>query len=99
MQDRDSTLPVLRVFPDYMADPVWNEEGAMVDTGHLPISNGLRIDLRTWRQEWEDLLGVAVSRYSIVDETAHQEWQARGRGLTKRLQDQLAGRATVIYEP
>ncbi|WP_245963412.1 CNNM domain-containing protein [Terracoccus luteus] len=38
---------LLRVFPDHHADPVW-DDGRMVDLDHLPISAGLRDDLRSW---------------------------------------------------
>ncbi|MDN5777829.1 MAG: hypothetical protein L0H96_13050 [Humibacillus sp.] len=37
----------LRVFPDYAADPVWDETG-MVDLNRLPLSDALVTALRGW---------------------------------------------------
>lgn len=51
-----ATDKVLRVFPDYTADPVWGSEG-MVDLDQLSISDRLRRDLREWARDWEDQLG------------------------------------------
>ncbi len=57
---------VLRVFPDYTADPVWCSEG-MVDLDELSISDRLRRDLREWARDWEDQLGRdSASRSEIA---------------------------------
>ncbi len=87
---------LLRVFPDHHADPVW-DDGGMVDLDRLPISGGLRDDLRSWAREWEDLLGVYEHRYAVLDEAAHEAWRRHGRTLAVRLQAELGDRHRVEY--
>jgi hypothetical protein len=88
--------PLLRVFPDHHADPVW-DDGGMVDLDHLPISGGLRDDLRSWARQWEDLLGVRDQRYAVVDDAAHAAWRRRGRALALWLQAELGDGHRVEY--
>ena len=88
---------VLRVCPDYHADPVWSGWG-MVDLDGLAISSGLRAELRAWAREWEQLMGTAEARYEIVDEEAHRLWKVRGGRLAAALQSELGAAVVVRYE-
>lgn len=88
--------PTLRVFPDYSADPVWDDTG-MAELSRLPLSDRLRGELRQWAREWEELMGVRDSRYAIVDEPGHQAWEERGRRLAERLQSELGNSYEVEY--
>lgn len=87
---------VLRVFPDYSADPVWADDG-MVDLDSLPISEGLRTDLRAWAREWERLIGVRESRFRIVDKAAYAAWVRLGRVLAARLRTELGSGFEVRF--
>lgn len=87
-----------RVFPDYAADPVWNDRG-MVDLDTLPVTTGLRLALRAWREEWEQQLGARQGRYEVLEPDAHHRWQRRGRALAAQLQRELGTAADVRYEP
>ena len=87
---------LLRVFPDYCADPVWNDTG-MADLDALQVSGWLQDELREWAREWEDLMGVRELRYAIVDERAHRVWQRRGRKLAQQLQADLGDAYRVEY--
>ncbi|MEO6998690.1 MAG: hypothetical protein ABI112_11450 [Terracoccus sp.] len=84
----------LRVFPDYAADPVWNDT-RMVDLDSLPLSHALVTALRGWAREWEALVGVEVARYEIDDAVAHEAWQRQGRHLSRRLQSELGSTYSV----
>ena len=69
---------VLRVFPDYTADPVWCSEG-MVDLDELSISDRLRRDLREWARDWEDQLGRDFFARGVPEDLTHQrqvKWTA-----------------------
>ena len=87
---------LLRVFPDYCADPVWNDTG-MADLDALQVSRWLQDELREWAREWEDLMGVRELRYAIVDERAHRVWQRRGRKLAQQLQADLGDTYSLEY--
>jgi hypothetical protein len=97
MRSSGEHITLLRMFPDYSADPVWADLG-MVDLSQLPISERLRHQLRRWARDWEDLMGVREARYAIEDEGAHQAWQERGRHLAQRLQGELGPSFKVDYE-
>ena len=71
----------------------------MVDLGTLPLTAGLVTALRAWALEWEALVGWEVARYAIVDESAHEVWQQRGRQLAERLQRELGRGYVVAYVP
>jgi len=86
----------VRVFPDYTADPVWEDTG-MVDLDRLPVSARLVTALRGWAREWEALVGAEVSRYAIVDEAALEAWQQRGPRLAQWLQRELGSDYLVEY--
>ena len=88
----------LRVFPDYAADPVWDDTG-MVDLDSLRVSDALVTALRQWAREWEALMGVEVARYEIADAAAHDTWQRQGRQLSHRLQSELGATYSVEYAP
>lgn len=88
---------VLRVFPDYGADPVWTDSGE-ADLPGLPIPARLRDELREWARDWEDLMGFRTARYSIVDESAHERWRQRGLRLAQQLQHDLGSSYRVEYQ-
>lgn len=86
----------LQVFPDYGADPVWNET-RMVALESLVVSDALVTALRGWAREWEALMGVEVARYEIVDVVAHEAWQGKGRRLAERLQRELGSAYSIEH--
>ena len=96
MSSSAGSPPRLRVFPDYGADPVWDDMG-MAHLGELPLSDRLRAELRQWAAEWEELMGVRESRYAIVDEPGHTAWETQGRRLAERLQAELGNTYEVEY--
>lgn len=85
---------VLRVFPDYTADPVWGPDG-MVDLDTLDISDRLRHDLREWARDWEDQLG---RDFRIKEKDRYEAWRRRGRRLSEDLGRELAPDTDVRYE-
>lgn len=85
---------VLRVFPDYTADPVWDMHG-MVDLDTLLISDRLRRDLREWARDWEDQLGPD---FRIKERERYEAWRRRGRLLARDLARELALEMDVRYE-
>ena len=85
---------VLRVFPDYTADPVWGSEG-MVDLDELRISDRLRGDLREWARDWEDQLG---RDFRIKKRDRYEAWRRRGRLLSRDLARELGPEIEVRYE-
>jgi hypothetical protein len=85
------------VFPDYGADPVWDDMERMVDLHRLSLSGRLRADLRQWAGEWEELMGVRESRYAIVDEPRQKAWDQRGRRLADRIRSELGDSYAVEY--
>lgn len=52
----DAIASVLRVSPDWSADPVWDPTG-MVDLDDLPITEALRAELRGWAMTLEQPSG------------------------------------------
>ena len=86
----------LRVFPDYCADPVWNDTG-MADLDALQVPEWLQGELRDWARDWEDLMGVRELRYAVVDERAHRLWHRRGRKLAQQLQSEVGDAYRVEY--
>ena len=90
----DSGKRVLRVFPDYSADPVWDTQDAMVDLDTLGLSSRLVKALRAWAREWERLLGPA---FEVRDEEAHERWLSDGRRLAERLQEEVGPSAQVVF--
>lgn len=93
---------VLRVFPDYCADPVWADTG-MVDLDSFDVTDWLRDELRQWARDWEELLGVREHRCAVVDAPAYRVWRRRGWELSQRLQaevgDSYAVEFTVGQDP
>jgi hypothetical protein len=87
---------VLRVFPDYCADPVWVDTG-MADLDTLGVSDWLRDELRAWARNWEELLGVREHRYAVVDEAAYRVWRRRGWELSQRLQSEVGDSYAVEF--
>ena len=85
---------VLRVFPDYTADPVWGSEG-MVDLDELRISDRLRGDLREWARDWEDEL---ARDFRIKERDRYEAWRRRGRLLSRHLARELGPEIEVRYE-
>lgn len=97
-QDPNRLEPkVLRVFPDYGADPVWSDEG-MVDLSSLAISDDLETELRRWNSEWESLVGTSSERFRIIDRSGREKWERLGRCLADRLQSELGVNFYVIYD-
>ncbi len=96
MTSPENAVIRLRVFPDYTADPVWENTG-MVDLDGLRLSDALVAALRRWAREWETLVGAEVARYEIVDAVAHEAWQRQGHRLTERLQSELGSAYSVQY--
>ena len=87
-------VQVLRVFPDYAADPVWGAEG-MVDLDSLLIGEDLKLELREWARDWEDQVG---RDYRITDHDRHAAWLQLGRRLAKDLARELGPEVEVSYE-
>ena len=96
MSSTADSRPLLRVFPDYSADPVWDDTG-MADLDRLQVSDLLRSELRQWAREWEELMGVRTSRYAIVDSSGHSSWDEEGLRLAQRLQAELGDAYEVEY--
>lgn len=84
----------LRVFPDYCADPVWADDGGMVDLDTLPISARLRDALRDWAREWERLLG---KKFVVREKDAYAAWLTAGRRLARDLERELGDGWSVDY--
>lgn len=61
----------------------------MVQPEYLGISDALVDALAQWNGDWEDEAPAAA-----FDEL---EWEARGRNLTLRLQQEMGGDVTVAY--
>jgi len=97
MASSGESAALLRVFPDYSADPVWTDRG-MVDLDELPITDRLRSQLRQWARDWEALMGVREARYAIADEPEHQVWLERGRDYARQLQRELGDSYVVAFE-
>ena len=76
---------VVRVFPDYTADPVWGSDG-MVDLDEFRISDRLRGELREWARDWEDQLG---RDFPIKERERYEAWRRRGRLLSRDLAREL----------
>ncbi|WP_404349898.1 hypothetical protein LG324_17045 [Phycicoccus jejuensis] len=85
---------VLRVYPDYTADPVWGSEG-MVDLDQLSISDRLRRDLREWARDWEDQLGPD---FRIKERDRYEAWRRHGRLLSRDLARELGPEIEVRYD-
>lgn len=85
---------VLRVFPDYSADPVWGTEG-MVDLDSLPLSEDLRVRLREWARDWEEQMG---RDFQITDDARYAAWRHAGRSLAKNLARELGPDVEIRYE-
>jgi hypothetical protein len=94
--------PRLDVFPDYGgAFPVWLHTG-MNDPEDVVLSADLRAALREWAREWE------VSEWSDYNDSTtpsletpwferFQNWHARGRLLTERVQAEAGSDWDVVY--
>ena len=88
---------VLRVSPDWSADPVWDPTG-MVDLDGLPITEALRSDLRGWAMTWEQLSGWSPVESPVADDgPAWQKWRRHGQHLANWLQRELGEGTRVEY--
>lgn len=96
---RHSALVKLKVMADYQCWPLWREDIIdNVDPASLPISDALRLQLLGWAQKFEETLvwdDPLSSKFASPE--AESAFEAEGRELTARLQQELNAVATVRY--
>lgn len=85
---------ILRLFPDYGADPVWDLQGE-VDLDGFDVSDRLRKDLREWARAWEGLMG---KDFRLKEGDVHVDWRRRGRRLARDLARELGPETEVLFE-
>lgn len=82
----------LRVFPDYCADGVWDDEGA-VAPHELPISDELAARLTAWNRFWEERR-VDFSDWDSPESEKH--FIGEGRAICDALTRELPWNYTVV---
>ena len=76
--------------PDYYADPVWDAANeAMVSVEALPISDGLRMAVRSWGQRWTELASPDDPPSSLTAAELLEALERDGRSLCERMREEL----------
>ena len=90
----------LKLMWDYTAFPVWDEGGAMVEPGSLPVGEGLRNDLQAWSDRMTDVMwgprGPDDPTWDGPDDAALEALVAEGMALAERLQQELPANFSVV---
>lgn len=90
---REANKRNLKLMPDYYSYPLWEEtEGGYdnVDPAEIPISPGLKNDLISWAQKYDDTLDRDDPRQSgFPTPEAEAAFKAEGEALLARLKAEL----------
>ena len=86
-------MPRLLVMCDYFADPIWTEDGAMIELDSLPLSDASKAQLREWAA-WYDRLGTDESAWTPDVE---REFDTDCRRLWRRVAEELEPEYRVGY--
>jgi hypothetical protein len=82
---------------------LWPEWGPRDLTGSLPISDSLRLRLRSWNRTWQSVLDP-VLEIRWPDPEVGRQWIAEGENLVRDLQRELGPELHVVqgfrvYDP
>ena len=93
-------MPVsLKLMPDYQASPLWDREtGRNLQLDALPIAAGLKRDLASWAEKFDDTLNVGDPVNSgFRSQEALRAFEEEGIRLWRRIRAELGEAADVRY--
>lgn len=95
-------MKFIKLMPDYECHPLWNmsaDEYGDIDPQDLPLSDALKLRLKTWAANYDETLDAQYPPNSgFKNEVLELEFREEGRLLAEFLKDELGAEYVISIQ-